>query len=170
MAQNRDAPAYQEYAASMMARIEYRLMSMEARGVLWSMRQECWVNGRLPSAPDQLARVLGCSVDLVERALPQLTAFLVHNDSHYRCPDLDDYRTHINDRRAKQSQGGKAGAAKTNDVRRGAATGKPPGKPRATRESLVQNSQDQHSKAQQSKVANLHDTWVSDYERASNGA
>lgn len=34
MAQNREAPAFQEYAASLMARTDYREMSLEGRGLL----------------------------------------------------------------------------------------------------------------------------------------
>lgn len=60
MAQHRDPPAYQEYAASMMARTEYRVLSLEGRGLLYTLRNECWVNGQLPADPATLARVLGC--------------------------------------------------------------------------------------------------------------
>ena len=77
MAQHRDAPAFQEYAASMMARRDYRLLSLEARGLLYTVRLECWVNFSLPSAPDQLAKVLGFEVQQVERALPELRPFIV---------------------------------------------------------------------------------------------
>jgi hypothetical protein len=33
MSQNRDAPAYQEYAASMLANLQFRLLPLEARGL-----------------------------------------------------------------------------------------------------------------------------------------
>ena len=55
MAQHRDPPAYQEYAASMMARTEYRVLSLEGRGLLYTLRNECWVNGQLPADPATLA-------------------------------------------------------------------------------------------------------------------
>jgi len=41
MTPNRTAPAYQEYAASMMARLEYRTLTLPQRGLLYSMRLEC---------------------------------------------------------------------------------------------------------------------------------
>jgi hypothetical protein len=169
MAQHRDAPAYQEYAASMMARTEYRVLSLAGRGLLYSMRLECWVNGGLPSSPPLLARVLGFEADLVERALPELKAFFTIDNGMYRCPELDNYRVHLEARRMKQSQGGRDGAAKTNGVRSGSRTGDPPGKPRATRESSVQNSQVQKSKNQRSNATEPPDPWVNDYERASRG-
>ena len=48
MAQNREPPAFQEYAAAMMAKTDYRLMSLAGRGLLYTMRLECWVNLTCP--------------------------------------------------------------------------------------------------------------------------
>lgn len=169
MTQNRDAPAYQEYAASMMARTEYRVMSMPGRGLLLTLRHECWVNGELPADPAVLARVLGFPQEQIDGALSEVRAFFTFEAGMIRCPELDDYRLHLEERRQKQSKGGRAGAAKTNGVRSDSRTGSPTGKPRVPRESLVQNSQVQHSKTQRSNVSDLRDPWVSDYERASKG-
>lgn len=169
MAQHREAPAFQEYAASMMARTEYRVMSLEARGLLYSLRLECWVNGRLPSRPDILARVLGFPLDQIERALPELASFIQIAGDDLRCPELDDYRAHLEDRRSRQSEGGRAGAALTNGARRRTPPGNPAGEPRASRESLVQQRQVQQSKAKAQDGGALADDWVSDYERASRG-
>ena len=46
MAQNREPPAFQEYTASVVAKTEYRVMSLESRGLHYTMRLdlECWVN------------------------------------------------------------------------------------------------------------------------------
>ena len=38
MSQNRDAPAYQEYAANLLARREFRAMSLPERGLLYTLR------------------------------------------------------------------------------------------------------------------------------------
>jgi len=59
MSQNRDAPAYQEYAAAILARLAFRTMTLQDRGLLFTMRLECWVNVRLPSEHNNLAKVLG---------------------------------------------------------------------------------------------------------------
>jgi uncharacterized protein YdaU (DUF1376 family) len=170
MAQHRDAPAFQEYAASMMARTAYRVLSLEGRGLLYSMRLECWVNGSLPGDPAVLARVLGFAAERVAQVLPELESFFVSDDNGaLRCPELDDYRGHLEERRSKQSQGGKAGAAKTNAVRGGAPPARPTGKPQAARESLVKQSPVQSSKTKSLEGKPSDDAWLSDYERASRG-
>ena len=65
MAQSRDAPAYQEYPANFMARIQYRVMSLAERGLLLTLRHECWVNKQVPADPRTLARMLGYEVNEV---------------------------------------------------------------------------------------------------------
>lgn len=169
MVQHRDAPAYQEYAASMMARTEYRVLSLEERGLLFTMRLECWVNGSLPGSPTVLARVLGYDAGQVERALPSVSAFFTFTDGVVRCPELDDYRTHLDDRRKRQSEGGKAGAAKTNKGRDRSPPSRPAATPRLARESLVKQSPVQQSKAKGIEGVALDGEWLSDYERHSNG-
>jgi len=55
----RDAPAFQEYAAAMLANSRYRLMSLAERGLLDTLRRECWVNRGMPAKPATLAKMLG---------------------------------------------------------------------------------------------------------------
>ncbi len=62
MAQNRKPPAFQEYASTMLANISFRSMNMEARGLLHTMRLECWANYELPSDLELLSSVLGKQV------------------------------------------------------------------------------------------------------------
>lgn len=59
MNQNRAAPAFQEYAATMLALLPFRTMTLQDRGLLYTMRLECWVNVRLPYNHNDLAKVLG---------------------------------------------------------------------------------------------------------------
>ena len=47
--QNRNAPAYQEYASDMLASVDYRMLTLAQRGLLWSLRLELWVNKKLPA-------------------------------------------------------------------------------------------------------------------------
>lgn len=91
MAQNREPPAFQEYAAQLMARTEYRVLSLAAHGLLYSLRLECWVNKSMPSNPTVLARVLGVEKHEVDDALPQIMPFLASKDGQLSCPELDDY-------------------------------------------------------------------------------
>ena len=62
MAQNRQPPAFQEYASTTLANISFRSMNMEARGLLHTMRLECWANYELPSDLELLSSVLGKQV------------------------------------------------------------------------------------------------------------
>jgi hypothetical protein len=114
MSQNRDAPAYQEYAASIMARLPFRTMTLQDRGLLFTMRLECWVNVRLPNNPSDLAKVLGLPPAEVTNSLVAVMPFFEVVDGFVICPELEDYRAHLAERKRKQSQGGKLGSAITN--------------------------------------------------------
>lgn len=114
MAQNRQPPAFQEYAAAMMARVEYRVMTLAERGLLYTMRLECWVNRTLPENPAMLSRVIGFDGAQVVSALPSVLPFFTVENGMISCPELDDYRNHIEGIRDRQSAGGKQGAAITN--------------------------------------------------------
>lgn len=125
------APAFQEYAANMMARFEYRTLTLAQRGLLYSMRLECWVNQCLPESPEILARILGFDVAEIAAEIPYVMAFFVVENGRIFAPDLEAYRARVLGIRERQAQGGKAGAAKTNARKTRANTGvsgKPPGK------------------------------------------
>jgi len=129
MAQNRKPPAFQEYAASMLANRVYRQMSLASRGLFYSMRLECWENKSVPSARYKLARTLGYDEREIEQALTnEVRAFFEEKDDVFICPELEDYRLHLEQQRAAQSEGGKKGAAKSNSKRKaGDLQGDPPG-------------------------------------------
>jgi hypothetical protein len=114
MAHNRTAPAYQEYAANMMARFEYRTLTLAQRGLLYSMRLECWVNQFLPDSPEVLARILGFDPEEIAAELPYVMAFFEVENGRITSPDLEGYRQRVEGIRERQAQGGKVGAAKTN--------------------------------------------------------
>ncbi|WBL64699.1 hypothetical protein [Thauera sp. WB-2] len=144
-AQNRTPPAFQEYAAAMMSRIEYRVLTLPQRGLLYSMRLECWVNNFLPESPEMLARVLGYDPKEVAAELPYVMPFFACKNGRITSPELDDYRAYLDHVRERKSQGGKRGADVTNSAktqkRRGSSavppsnpsgmsSGMPPGHPR----------------------------------------
>ncbi len=101
----------------MMARTDYRVLSLAERGLLYSLRLECWVNQTLPESPDVLARVLGLDHAEVAKALPAVMRFFRGIDGLITCPELEDYRTHLEGIRERQSAGGRRGAEKTNEAR-----------------------------------------------------
>ena len=173
MAQSRDAPAYQEYPATFMARIQYRVMSLTERGLLLTLRHECWVNKQVPADPCTLARMLGYEVNEVSAALPAVMPFFALAGGCIVCPELDAYRAHLEGIRERQSQGGRQGAAKTNSKHTKPLTNDGPGDstgdPRVRRESLVQLSSVQPSSIQVLSETPVSDEWVNEYDSASNG-
>ncbi len=112
MSQNRKAPAYQEYAADILAQLPFRTISLQDRGLLWTMCMECWVNKQLPNNPEVIARALGLPLDEVVFSLPSVMSFFNIVDDFIVCPELENYRAYIESRKQKQSQGGINSASK----------------------------------------------------------
>lgn len=108
----RDAPAFQEYASTMLANIKYRCMTLAERGLLDTMRRECWVNGGLPEKPAALAKVLGFDAAEIAAALPAAMAFFAIHGGLIVCPELDDLRATYAERRERMAEGGKRSAEK----------------------------------------------------------
>lgn len=104
------------------------------------------------------------------------------------CPELEDYRTYLEERRQKQSKGGKVGSAITNEIRyksiktdsnnississTPSSTFQLP--PRGSVESLVQSSTDKQSQVQSSKEkdssADIFVKEMEEYEASENNA
>ena len=143
MAQNRPAPCYLEYSASMLANFQFRQMPLAARGLLYTLRLECWENHRLPADSKKLASVLRFDETEIVAAMQWLDAFFRVDDGWLTSPDLEDYRKHLADQRRAQSIGGKKGAAKTNA-----------GKSQVARESVVKLITVQPSSVQSNSVIN----------------
>jgi hypothetical protein len=108
-------------------------MSLEARGLLYTLRLECWENHRMPAELSTLSAVLRAEIS--SSTFEQVLPFFETKDGWLHCPELDNYRDYLEDRRLKQSKGGKRGAEKTNQSRpsrkggEGKVTGTPTGKP-----------------------------------------
>lgn len=181
MSQNRDAPAFQEYAAAMLSRLPFRTMTLQDRGLLYTMRLECWVNMRLPSNHGDLAKVLGLPVAEVAASIPAVMPFFEVADGFIISPELEDYRTHLAERKHKQSQGGKRGSAITNGKRNrpakvedAANSNTPSSTSRLTRrgggESSVQPSTAKQSQNQPPRKGVVDDPFVAEYEAAENSA
>lgn len=98
-----------EYAADTMASIDYRIMSLAGRGMLYSLRLECWRNGRVPSDVEKLAKILGFKKAEVESALNECMSFMQVDGDWIICPELERYRAHLDSIRKAQSEGGALG-------------------------------------------------------------
>jgi hypothetical protein len=113
----RKAPAYQEYAADVLANAQFRLMTLSERGLLDTIRRECWVNGSVPMQPTHMAKYLGFTEIEISKNLTRsvLSFFDVAEDGNLRCPELDLYREMLNTRHKALSDGGGAGGRKTQE-------------------------------------------------------
>ena len=111
---SRPAPAYQEDAADMLAKREFRLMSLSERGMFWTMRMECWVNTCVPSDKQNLAKIFNLTESEVATSLSSnvLKFFNSKNESLF-CQELDSYRESLNARSKAQSKGGSNGGKAT---------------------------------------------------------
>lgn len=92
-------------------------MTLPERGLLYTIKLECWVNVRLPYNHDDLAKVLGVKVTEVDASLDSVMPFFEVVDGFIICPELENYRAYLDKRKNKQSEGGKRGSAITNGKR-----------------------------------------------------
>lgn len=110
----RPAPAYQEFAADMLAKREFRLMTFAERGLLMTMRLECWVNKCVPSKGTEIAFLFGASEqDIVAHLTPNVLSFFFQDGTNLICPELDAYRQNLEATTAAKSKGGSNGGKAT---------------------------------------------------------
>lgn len=159
----RKPPAYLEYAATILSVREFRCMTMEERGLLYSIKLECWLNNSVPSNHEELAKYLGISVEQVNRALTDnVKSFLKDIGNSYECIDIEIYRHQLNARREKQSKGGKKGAKTTNDKRSNISADSQLSR-QVTNESLI-NTNQFNTNQNQSLDEDVNSAWVKEYE------
>lgn len=186
VSEGRPAPAYQEYAASVLADMRYRLLSLVERGLYDTLKRELWVNRYMPRDAVKLSRVLGLPAEDVVAALPAVMQFYEEVGDFIICPEHELYRACLAERRSRQVAGGEAGARAVNgrrrfkkDVEEGPAT--PTGDPTTTPTavpsstpsgsgrvlSAVQNGTAQQSQKQSSVVGVVDDDFVRAYDAES---
>ncbi|WON72495.1 hypothetical protein [Nitrosospira sp. Is2] len=86
-------------------------MSLEERGLFISILCECWVNRSLPSDPQSIGKWLGFAKDSIEAALTErVLSFFKTDKSEITSPELERYRTKLEEQRGKMSRGGRRGA------------------------------------------------------------
>ena len=150
MSEKRPAPAYQEYAATMLANMNFRAISLEERGLLYTLRLECWENKSLPRDTTVLSKVLGQPVS--ESALKAIQPFFKYEDNAITSPELDNYQLSLDERKEKQRKGGQKGAKVTNSRTNNSPSTKAASTPRVSRrgsgESLVKSKPEKQSQNQ----------------------
>jgi len=104
-------PYYPFYAANLIANRQFRLMTLEERGLWITIQMECWVNGSVPSDSSELAKYLGVTYEEVQRSFTQKQlSFLKRNGTEFQSPELEEQREEFMLRREKQRLGGHEGA------------------------------------------------------------
>jgi hypothetical protein len=113
---SRPAPAFQEYASDMLANSRYKTMSLAERGLMDTMRRECWVNGSIPKESNELAAYLGKPIDEINNNLStKVLNFFRERNDQLVCPELDAYRASLEEKSKKMSEGGKRGGKAAQD-------------------------------------------------------
>lgn len=172
-----DRPAFMFYAANVSAKSEWRRMPFAERGLFLTMLMECWVNQEIPADPMNLASYLYSDHTEVCNLLSGVMWHFDIRDGQIFCPSLEKYRDEQDARIAKQSEGGKRGAAKVNGSRKAASTKDskyPASTPQVPCESLGKTRPDQTRPTQpveesSSEVDPFHSEFISSYDKASNG-
>lgn len=114
----RDAPAYQEYASDWLANRRWRLMSLGERGLLDTMRKECWVNRSIPSNVFEIAKIFNLQEEDVLKCLSSnVLSFFAIEGANLTCPELEAYREKLNERHNKLKEGGSNGGKATQKKR-----------------------------------------------------
>jgi hypothetical protein len=138
-------PAYQMYASDVLATKEYRMMNLEQRGLFLSLHLDTWVNDEVPYDTKDLALFLKIPYDEVTRARStHLHKFFIKNGDYFQCPEHDDYKAMLEERRQKQSKGGKKGQR----IKQSKAKGVPSSEPEGSR---VEESSDELSSKEVSR-------------------
>jgi hypothetical protein len=115
----RPPPAFQEYPSDWLASRTFRECTLPERGLLMTMRYECWVNQSLPKAPDSLAQVLGLPREVLDAALtPRVSSFFSESNDLLIYPELEAYREGLANGRRAMSEGGRRGGRRTQERHR----------------------------------------------------
>lgn len=175
----KNPPAFQCYASNIIADKRYRLMVPIERCIWISIYLECWPNRAVPADPAELAKYLGYSVGDIRAGLTDRVLSFFHEvHGELVSPELEEYRSTLEERNKLKSEGGKEGARRKLDKtlkRKGTPKGFPEGFPKGLPEglpegSLIQSKPNQTSQTQ-SPVKGIvpvvdsgADTWVNDYD------
>lgn len=165
----RDLPAYLEYASDMLANINYRLMDLSERGLWDTMRKECWVNGKIPSKVEDLARILNLPLDVIKTNLTdRVVSFFLQSDGFFTSPELDNFKAmKLNSRDAMAIGGARGGRKTQNDIREAKGTLKGGHKP-LNRNEMNRSEWKRKESPRSVDLSPEHQEWIDDYEGKKN--
>lgn len=146
------------------------MLSFNERGLLDTLRKECWVNKRVPSEPRDLAALLNKSVEEVLLALtPAVLSKFDLVDGFLISPELENYRQELQSRAERMSSGGRIGGKSTQDRARQArsiAESQPEATLKALRRDEMKGVELKGKKtALNGCPSEEHREWIEDYDR-----
>lgn len=162
------------YPFDLMAKRDWRLMTLAERGLLFSMWCECWANKELPAAPHELAAMVGKSVEEVQLGLSKrvLSFFEESETGILVSPDIETYRKNVLDQRERMSKGGrKGGNTRAENERKAREASRHPSAsnqaPLKGRETESESESENQSLGGDEWPLNVE--WINEYEKASRG-
>jgi len=166
----KDVPYFQLYAANFLSNRQFKLMSLDERGILISIYMECWVNLSVPKEPVELAKCLGYSEQEASRALTtRVKSFLLEKEGNYVSPELEGYREKFMEARRRQSEGGKDGAKRKKEKSMGRVkevAGIPEGQPKGSLLQIKSNSLKSNQLLEKEVMSDENMRWLEDYVNA----
>jgi len=166
----RPAPAFQEYASDLLAKREFRMMNLAERGLLMTMRLECWVNKSLPIKKSELSMMFGFSEQEIDSQLtPNVLSFFKHEGSNLICTELEAYRQNQEATKVALSEGGRNGGKATQEKNRKAKASLE-GRSEAKLKPLSRDEQNRTEEIRE-ELTNKgslteHNEWINDFENA----
>ena len=109
-----EAHSYLVCPAQMMANRHFKLLNLESRGLLTTLRYFCWDNDTFPSDVKELELLLGIPQQQIQDNLhfliPHFFDTAPQDQFEYCCPELDAYKASYLLKKEKMSSNGKKGA------------------------------------------------------------
>jgi len=169
----RDVPYFPCYASNLLANRNFKMMSLQERGLWASIYFECWPNGGVPEDPKKLSRYFGVDEMQIRECLTsEVLSFFQSKDGLLISPEIEDYRITVLKRRELQRLGGIEGARRGKGLRgkQSEPVGQPMGEPTGELEgSLNHIKLDQVNSNQlidKRGMDDSNDAWVRDYDNA----
>ena len=168
-------PWFRLFSSHYLADRDYRLSSLDERGLIFSMLLECWSSCDVPKDCLELSQVIGVPKDQVDRALtPKVTSFFKTRDGFYYSEYLEQQRSVFLLTRTEQRAGGLKGVA-IRKIKKSEKEGLPLGQPEGSLyqitsspfpSSQVKSISVNHGNGSSKSKLEDHKEWLRDYEEA----
>lgn len=166
-------PWFKVFSTHFLADRDYRVTSLEERGLIFSMLLECWSSLDVPTDSQELSQVIGVPKEQVARALtPKVLTFFKTRDQSYFSEYLEKQRNSFLQARSEQIAGGIKGAAikRSKKIQKeGQPLGEPEGSSNQVNSSSILSSQvNSFSVYQEEGLTDNklehHKEWLNDYD------